>query len=321
MHKITFQLLPIWVVKDKTHILLKYSLAAISSLIDRRKKHMKKLLKVALPIILISVLLGSTTSRAAYGVIVGQAFDYEVVASSWDILVGTNSSSGTGFSFLNTTQAVGTQFEVEVTNVDTSGVNWNLTIGTDTETGSNAPFDIIGIVFMAVMPVLIVDGSPLIWNQTEMDQGTDIFELFFLEPIEFSETFNEMSQDEFITDVADPNWHFENVGGTFYTTTNIAVFEWHFDTTYTNNTDIFSGDHTLQIAFDESTGNLKGLYYDIDYSGILNGENIIYKIEQKFEEVGYNLPTITTIPEFEWFIALPVVAILSGIIVLRRLRT
>jgi len=280
---------------------------------------MNKLFKASFSIILISVLLGSTTSRAAYGVIVGQSFDYEVVASSWEILFGTNSSSGTGFSFLDTTQAVGTQFEVEVTQVETSSVDWNLTIGIDTITGSNTQFDVFSIIMLIVMPALIVDQSPIDWNQTEMDQGIEIIELFFLDPTQVWDTFYDLSQDDIITDLEEnPEWNFEDVGGYFYTQLNIAVFEWCFDGTYTNSTDIFSGDYTFQIAYDASTGQVKGIYYDIDYSGTLNGESIIYKTEHKFEEVGYNLPIIPTIPEFKWFIALPIVATLSCIVVFRR---
>ncbi len=283
---------------------------------------MKKELKILLPLVMVAFLFGSTMTQAAYGVSVGNTFTYDVEAASWDVTIDTNTSSGTGFNFLDVNRAVGTQFEVEVTAAAVDSVDWDMTIGTDTDSGTSTPFDALGIILLTFFPMLLINAGMVSWNQTEMDLGLEVMGLFFAEPETFGEIFYEMTQNDIVTYYySDPAYDFENVGGTFENTTNIAVFEWHFDLTYVDGSDNLSGDFVWQYSYDQTDGHMKGIYMDMDYSGTIGGITIIYKLEQRVEEAGYNLPNANGIlPGFEWFLVVPVVAILGGITIIKKKR-
>lgn len=283
---------------------------------------MKKELKILLPLLVVALLFGSTMTQA-YGVSIGNTFTYDVEASSWDVTVDTDTSSGTGFNFLDVNRPVGSQFTVEVTDVTpATSVDWEMTLGTDTDTGSSAPFDAIGIIFLMFFPMLIVESSIMVWNQTEMDLGLEIMTFFFAEPTTFTGIFEQMVEENIVeTYYTGTEFNFENVGGTFDQSSSTAVFEWHFDMTYVNGSDNWAGDFTWQYAYDKTTGQMKGNNMDIDYSGTMGGIDIVYKLVQKVEEVGYDLPNVAGIlPGFEWFIVIPIVAILGGFTIIRRKR-
>jgi hypothetical protein len=283
---------------------------------------MKKELKIILPLVMVAVLLGSTMTQATYGVTIGDIFNYDVEAASWNISVDTDSSSGTGVNFLDVLKPVGTQFDVEVTAVDPTSVDWEMTIGTDTDTGSSSAFDALGIFFMLFMPMLMIEGTITSWNQTEMDLGLGIMTFFFADS-EFAGLFAELAEENPVTDYyTDSVYDFQEVGGSFENDTDIAVFEWHFDLTYVNGSDNFAGDFVWQYAYDQTDGHMKGHYMDMDYSGTLDGVDIAFKFEQRVEEVGYNLPNVGAgiLPGFEWFLAVPIIALLGGITIIKRKR-
>ena len=295
---------------------------------------MNKTLKIFLPLVFVSVLLGATITQAAYGVTIGEIFIYDVEAASWDMAVDTSSSSGTGFNFLDVKRAVGTQLEVEVTAVSTSSVDWDMTIGEETDSGSSSSFDTLGITLLALFPLLLINAGTITWNQAEMDLGLEIISFFFAELESFGELFYTLIVEDIATYYyTDPNYTFDNIGGTFDDDTNIAVFEWHLDLTYTNDSEIFAGNFVWQYAYDQTDGYMKGNYINMDYSGTINGISISYKFEQRVEEEGYNLPDVvtiettistttstnaSTIPGFEWFIAIPIVTLLGGITIVKR---
>ncbi|NHJ40951.1 MAG: hypothetical protein FK731_13050 [Asgard group archaeon] len=279
-------------------------------------------MKIGIPILIVGMFLSMTIVRSDYNVAVGNTFNYDVGVSSWDVTLGTNTSSGAGFNFLDVKRAVGSTFEVEVTAVDPlSGVNWDMTLGTDTDSGSNTPFDGLGVIFLLILPVLFAESTVGSWDQADMDLGPELFSFFFIDPDTWEDFFYEISQEGFISSISDPDYEFVNVGGTFDNSSTIAVFTWHFDMTYTSVGYDYSGTFVWMHAFDKNTGHMKGYYMDMDYSGTVAGESLTYKLEQKVEEVGYNLPAVGGfIPGFEWFIAIPALAVLGGVAIIIRKR-
>jgi len=283
---------------------------------------LKKELKIILPILIIGVLLGTSTVRGTYNVSVGNIFTYDVVKSNWDITFGTNSSSGSGFEFNDVKFPVGTQFTVEVTSVTpASGVSWDMTVGTETDSGSNSPLDILGIAFSLFLPLIFAGSISGTWNQTEVDLGPSILTIFFVEPDTFSDFFYQLANETFVTEsLSDTDYQFNNVYGAFDNSSTIAIFEWHFDITFTDTDANFGGTYTYKFAFDKNTGQVKGQYYNFNYAGTIEGNNFVYKYTQLVEDENYNMPGVGFIPGFEWFIALPVLAILGSIAVIVRKR-
>ncbi|MCF2143750.1 MAG: hypothetical protein K9W42_08635 [Candidatus Heimdallarchaeota archaeon] len=283
---------------------------------------MKKGLKIFFPIFFIAILLGTTTVRGDYNVAVGNTFNYDVVKSSWNITFGTNTSQGTGFNFKDVKYPVGTQFTVEVTAVSpASSVSWDMTVGTETESGTNTLLDVIGIAISLFLPVFLAGGVSGTWNQTEIDLGPEIWSLFFLEPVSFSDFFYMLSNETYVTEsMSDTHFEFNNVYGAFDNSSTIAIFEWHFDITYTDTDADYGGTYTFKIAFDKNTGQVKGQYFAFDYAGTIEGNTFNYKYTQLVEDENYNMPGVGFIPGFEWFITLPVLVLLGSIAVIVRRR-
>jgi len=286
---------------------------------------MNKIVKILLPLAMVTVLMSSYSAQAAYGVVVGNTFTYDVVESNWDVTIDTSSSSGTGFNFLDVKRAVGTQFTVEVLTVDPLEVDWEMAVGTDTDTGTNSIWDAIGIAFNLILPALLtMMAYPGYFNQTEADLGITIFELFFVDTETVSEIFYDLAETDMEANMTEeePGLDIDRIGGTFDNSSSTAVFEWHFDMTYVNaSLDVdYSGTYVWQYAFDKTAGTMKGYYINIDYAGVAGGIDFTYKMEQKVEEVGYNLPNANGIPGFEWFVAIPIIALLGGLTIIRRKR-
>jgi hypothetical protein len=277
-------------------------------------------MKISITILLVLVILAPTMTRGAYNVAVGNTFSYEAVKINWDIQLGTDSSSGTGFSIDETHYTDKSQFTVEVTAADSVHVDWDLVIGTDTIAGTNFALDGLYFVFALFMPLFY--SLPSTWNQTAMDLGPELVPIFFVDISGMSDFFYELSNDTYVsTAFSDPEWLITNIGGTFDNSTNIAVFEWHFDMTWTDAVSghNYGGTFTFIFAFDKTTGQMKGFYQDLNYSGQVDFTVQNVKFTQRFEEVGYNLPGVGFIPGFEWFIVIPALALLAGIpIIIKR---
>ena len=85
------------------------------------------------------MLLGTIGARADYNVTVGTIFTYDVVASTWTVADGTNTGTGSGFTFEGSQFPVGTQVEVEVLTASGSNIGFNETIGSVYDESSATP--------------------------------------------------------------------------------------------------------------------------------------------------------------------------------------
>ncbi|MEE9573247.1 MAG: choice-of-anchor S family protein, partial [Candidatus Neomarinimicrobiota bacterium] len=226
---------------------------------------MKKIVKLGIPILLVVILLAPTMSNGAYNVAVGNTFAFEAVKSNWTITRATNSSTGSGFEFEDVKYSERTAIIIQVTAASTTQVDWLWTVQAETVSGYNSGGDLFGLALYMFYPLLA--SLPSTWNQTALDLGPPILlPVFFVDPVEFSEFFYQMSNDTFVsTAFTDSEFIMNNIGGTFDNSSDIAVFEWHLDMTITIATDAtnYSGTYTLIFAFDKITGATKGFYIDM----------------------------------------------------------
>jgi len=278
-------------------------------------------MKIGLPILLFIIMLAPTMAKADYNVAIGNSFTFDVVKSNWDFKYGAEASAGSGFSFEEVKYPEKTQFTVEVTAAGTTSVDWDMTVGSVTDSGSNGGFDLLGMLFLMFYPFLLGE-IPSSWNQTAADLGPYIFPLFFVDAPMFSDFFFDMSNDTYMsTGFSDPEWVITNMDGNFDNASAVAVFDWHFDMTWTDAVSghNYGGTYTFIFAFDKTTGAMKGYYMDIDYSGQMDFTAVTVKLEQRVELVGYNLPGVGFIPGFEWFMVIPAFALIIGLpIILKR---
>lgn len=285
-------------------------------------KILKRIEKFLLSLLILVIIIAPTSVKANYNVAIGNSFTFDVEKSNWDFTYGTDSSTGTGFEFEGSNHPEGTQFSVLITDASTIYVDWNMTIGLETDTGTNSGMDGLFVLFLLFYPLLISDFTP--WNQAELDLGPNIAPLFFIDSPMFSNFFYQFSNTTYVSDTfTDDDFVYSQIGGSFDNTTTIAVFEWHMDMTLTNAASghNFIGTYTWIYAFDKTTGAMKGYLFDIKYSGQLDFTVINVEMYQRVEQVGYNLPGAGGfIPGFEWFIAIPVLTLLGGITIIIKKR-
>ncbi|MBK5115174.1 MAG: hypothetical protein KGD59_07230 [Candidatus Heimdallarchaeota archaeon] len=283
---------------------------------------MKKIMKLGIPILLALIMLAPTMVKANYNVAVGNSFTFDVVKSSWDVTVAGDSASVKGFEFEEMNYAEKTQITVLVTAASAISVDWDMTVGSVTYSGGNGGLDLLGMIFYMFYPILLADLASGTWNQTEMDLGPSIFPMFFVDPDVFSDFFYDFANETYITSAfSDPEWVLTNIGGSFDNSSDIAVFDWQFDMTWTDAVSghNYGGTYSMVFAFDKTTGATKGYYFDVDYAGQVDFTAISVKHTQRVEQVGYNLPGVGFIPGFEWFMVIPALALLAGLpIIIKR---
>jgi hypothetical protein len=284
-------------------------------------------MKIGFPLLVVAILLSTTLVRADYNVTVGATYTYDTIASQWDLKIGANSGQGTGFSEDGKAYTVGTQILVEVTSESASSVGYDYTIGSDTYAGSASPLDMLGFVFLMFYPLLFAGGT-FTWNQTLIEMGPGLMLWAFVEPESAGEFFYELSNETFVTSAfTDTEWTFSQIGGNFDNATAIAVFDWVLNAQYVvtaDNTD-FGGNFRVKIAYDKTTSVVKGFKLDMDYSGTVLGSVTDISMLIHYEQVGYDLGAFFFgaggfIPGFEWFIAIPALALLGGIAIIIRKR-
>ncbi|NHK30830.1 MAG: hypothetical protein FK730_05725 [Asgard group archaeon] len=284
-------------------------------------------MKIGFPLLVVAMLLSTTLVRADFNVTVGATYTYDTIASQWDLKIGANAGQGTGFSEDGKAYTVGTQILVEVTSASPTSVGYDYTIGSDTYSGTATGLDMLGLVFLMFYPLLFAGGT-FIWNQTEVEMGPEILLWAFLDKDVASEFFWELSNETYVTSAfTDTEWTFNTIGGNFDNASAVAVFDWVLNAQYVvtaDNTD-FGGNFRIKMAFDKATGVVKGFKMDMDYSGTVLGSVLDVSMLIHYEQVGYDLGAFFFgaggfIPGFEWFIAIPALALLGGIAVIIRKR-
>jgi hypothetical protein len=219
----------------------------------------------------------------------------------------------------------GTSFTVNVTDVvPLDSVSWNLTVGTTDYEWQNDDSDLLQIQLLLfdILPHVVSFASS--WSQEAVDLGPTVQFLFFFDisddTINF---FNFFANSTFwsLGAASDPRISFTQVGGNFDDSGIVAVFDWLVDGTITYSTPYnfeIEGSERLKIAFDMSTGVLQGYRLELDYKGVIEGQNFEMKLNQEVTINGYTLPAFyydkpAGLPGFEWY--LPIIAFSAIIMV------
>lgn len=277
-------------------------------------------MKIILPFLVFLFLLNSLQIRGDFNLTVGATFDYDVIESYWDITQETNSGTGNGFVFRDTSYPIGTPISVEVITPSNTNVYYTITVGDKTDETYDYSTDIIGWIIFMEYPILRAQLTPLPWNQTEVEMGPDMFELFFVEPIAFGDAFVQFTNETYVSSLFDdPRITVNQVEAHFENSSTIAIFDWVMNIRYFNETldTNFQGEYYLKLAYNQNQGTLMGLKIDMNYNGNIYGESYSINWRQHIEAAGYNLPTLyfkSEPPGFisiEWFYLLPPLVIVS----------
>ncbi len=123
---------------------------------------------------------------------------------------------------------------------------------------------------------------------------------------------DEITGDEDFSDIT-----FKKIEGVFENSTDIAVFDWALDMEIKNsttNTD-YGGKFRYKIAFDQTTGWVKGWRLYLNYDGTYEGTVLDIEWNQLVQQSGYTLGNFAIktglFPGFEWFLIFPALGLLA----------
>jgi len=290
---------------------------------------MKKMLKIALPLLTIVMFFGTTMVRADFAVTIGASNDYDVVTSDWTVAAGSNSGSGTGVNIYGVGYAEGEVLNVEVILEDTYQVAYNLTVDTDTYSYVSSDFgNILFFAFSLLLPLIMpmmVGGT---WDQAAVDMGPSLWGEFFLDSIMTEAMYeianNQTALDVMINDEDFSEITFKKFEGVFENSTDIAVFDWACDFDMVNSTTStdYGGKYRWKIAFDQTTSWVKGWRLYLDYKGTYEGQLIEVEWDQLVQQQGYTLGKFAIktglFPGFEWFLIFPALGLLALPVIIKR---
>ncbi|MHA1212278.1 MAG: choice-of-anchor S family protein [Candidatus Heimdallarchaeota archaeon] len=282
------------------------------------------MLKIGLLYLTIVLILSSTMVRGEYNVIAGQATDYVVTTSNWTVAVGTNSGGGTGFNLEDKNYTEGSNLNIEVTSTSPTTIYYNLTVDGDEYTSSSNPlgnlFFLLGSMFLPVMMSEMIGST---WDQAEIDMGPGLWGDFFMDTSFTSLCYMLANNQTLLDELFNTNLPindgltFNKIDAAFDNNTDIAIFDYALDIEWVNsttNTD-YSGIYRWKIAFDQTTGWVKGWRLFMDYSGIIEGTLFDIKWNQLVHQSGYILGDFAIgtnqFPGFEWFLIIPALGLLA----------
>jgi hypothetical protein len=282
---------------------------------------MKKTVKLFLILGTFLILLSPVLSKSAFTVTVGTVYTFEVVKSQNDMQQGTNSGQGTGLRFGGNPFPVGLQFTIEVLSTTPTSVQWEIDVDGNTAINSDTDNLVNSISSFLFLPYHYYGGFGT-WDQAEVEMGPVLMlGFFFFEPVAFEAAFQNY-HDTF--DVMTPMsyWTWNEINANYDSTSNIATFDWVFNAEFNDSgcNMYFEGDYYFNVAYDQTSGVLMGYNMEIDYTGYIGSDTLSIDIEQKIEQVGYNLPKNQfKAPGFTFAIAIPVIFSL-GLILLKNRR-
>ncbi len=304
---------------------------------------MKKALRVILPVLMIGIVFSSQTVNGDYLVTVGSIFNYDVIDSNMSVTFGVNTASGTGFEIANTTFAAGTTVELNVTALDSLGVDYNLTAGAFTEEKSSSVWDSLGMALLTIFPLFVSLGIAT----TEWDQNATEDTHAGLLLVPFLDVDNSSWEPWSIwADMADSihangTTAMENIttslvwDATYDNTSTDFIFETHLSgeiADLVNNSGSLTQvnltiEHRYQFAYTIATGVMLGIRMVGEVTGFVNGTIFEMNYNYLTEKAGYDMPIFELyslptwpFPGFEYLIAIGALASLAIPIVLVKKR-
>jgi hypothetical protein len=256
-------------------------------------------MKIVLPLLIIGLLSSVMMVRGTFNVVVGDEFDYDVVAANQSVTVGTNSGSGSGYIVDGTDFAEGTQITTNVTAVG-GVVDYDLIAGTSVESESSSSIDLAFLtIFQILFPLVYLQMFAELdaWNQTAADMKPGFMIVPFVENDTDWQTYIDLATDTHAsatTNATEPillDAAYQDGLDEFY-------FEMYMGGTMNSNFTAVTGiyfldveiEHHYQFAYQKSTGVLLGMRMAFDITGTSNGTAIDISLDGKVEKVGYNLP-------------------------------
>ncbi|MHA1188281.1 MAG: choice-of-anchor S family protein [Candidatus Heimdallarchaeota archaeon] len=286
---------------------------------------MKKILNISILFLIFVMLTSTTLVKSDYMVTIGSDFIYDVVESSQTVTVGEDTGGGEGFQFEEEAFNVGEQIFVEVIDASTTQIDFNVTVGNASKIYHSSGIEDSGNFYYDLQGPLHYLNSLDKWVQAEVDAGPPLFCDYFINP-SFSNGFllytNETRARLTFSDTAEIT--FTKIAGNFDNSSTIAEFDWVLEFEMKNttaNTD-FEGKYLWKYAYDKSTGVVQGWKVAMECSGTILGLTWEFIVDQTVEIEGYNIGEFyyTSKNGFEWLIAIPALAVVVGVMAVKRKR-
>ncbi|NHJ49354.1 MAG: hypothetical protein FK733_16310 [Asgard group archaeon] len=270
---------------------------------------MRKWLKFILPLMILCLFIPFRNVNAAFGVDIGDTYNYECIAAERTFSLGAETGTGEGFQIDGQHFDPGTIVTVEVIDLISDSVHYNVSSG-----GYNFYqfSDLIGLLaslrfqyifYYAIATSMITDVNK--WNQTfvEQDPGLLLYDPFieigsstWEDIIEFGDGMvgyvstisnlvgltgdaeHDQNDDEFLC-----QYHIYGAYNETFTPYTSPYLPWEKD--------LLSIDHYYKYSYDKPNGVMLGSRMHGSTSGVVNGSTMSISYDFHVEQVGYDLPT------------------------------
>jgi hypothetical protein len=285
---------------------------------------MKKI-KLIIFAIVFGLLFYPVSTKGAFGVSVGDIYNYTVKTSRWNITHGSNTGSVEKYRLFLDPYNVGTSFNINVTNVLADSVEYDIITSSTTYSWHDemSTFQIYFVLFL-FLPYLNADYVTSGWPTWELENGLSLpINYFYDTDSSTFDYFNNWETTSILTEYStNSGWEYTHIEAYFDTSGKYAIFDWIIEgaLVYTSPDDIdISGYYQLKLVFDVFSGVLQGYRYETNFKGSVEGENYESESEQEVHLTGYSVPDyyFTTtgkyVPGFKWYI--PILVFNSLIII------
>jgi hypothetical protein len=294
---------------------------------------MRKIVKILIPILIVSFILSPTLTRSDYQVIVGSSYTYNVNNAYIEATKGTNSASGNGYQLDYQPFNEGTSVVVEVTAVNPAvSVNWDISTGGETESGSSSIIgDLIGISFFIIYPIIVFDSfGNMPWSTllSSVEIGTGLIILPFWDITAFTIFENMANETQIASLTTEPDFQDLQFQGNYQEVGGNMILDWYLlgsiDVTATYSI-VFDVEHQWKIVYDLSTGVLRGMRMTSTATGTHTGVELDIYMDYHIELQGFNLDDYefgpgTPVPGFGWVVTGIALGVLAIPIIIRKLR-
>ena len=257
--------------------------------------------------LIISSFIFAQNTQGNFMVSVGDQYKFKMLESEISVEFGNLADSFPGFLVNNTVVDVGTSFKVNVEEITLTELDWNTTIGSNTEFGACPvayPDSILTMFLAGQDSTFIFDLSGYYSSGVIAEKHLD---LFYLEPFvdvapAIWTQFEDLVNDQ--TTLLDLIFPYPYTSDATYSDDNNTMTIWWFYDLYA----LLSPDPLLEISiindvtfsYDMTTGVLQEVLLDFQYNGTYMGFEFMNEIDQHLIQTDQS-DFVEFLDEYKWY--------------------
>lgn len=263
-------------------------------------------MKISLVILILGSFIFAQNTQGNFMVSVGDQVKFKMLDSEISVEFGNLADSFPGFLVDDTVIDVGTSFKVNVEEITLTELDWNTTIGSNTEFGTcPVAFSTSLLMFLAGQDSTFTFDLPTIYSSGVIPEKH--LDLFYLEPFvdvapAIWTQFEDMVTDQ--TTLLDLIFPYPYTSDATYSDdNNTMTIWWYFDLTVLLSPDPLleiSIINDVQFSYDMTTGVLQEVLLDFQYNGTYMDFEFMNEIDQHLIQTDQS-DFVEFLDEYKWY--------------------